>query len=71
MNRQLSLEFVRIVEQAAIKSGRLMGRGDKEGADQLAVDGMHEQFAKTPVSGTSLSAKAKWMKHRCSTSENM
>ena len=37
MNRQLSLEFVRIVEQAAIKSGRLMGRGDKEGADQLAV----------------------------------
>ena len=63
MNRQLSLEFVRIVEQAAIKSGRLMGRGDKEGADQLAVDGMHEQFAKTP--------KAKWMKHRCSTSENM
>lgn len=52
MNRQLSLEFVRIVEQAAIKSGRLMGRGDKEGADQLAVDGMHEQFAKTPVSGT-------------------
>ena len=52
MNRQLSLEFVRIGEQAAIKSGRLMGRGDKEGADQLAVDGMHEQFAKTPVSGT-------------------
>ena len=52
MNRQLSMEFVRITEQAALKSGRLMGTGDKEGADQAAVDGMHEQFAKTPVSGT-------------------
>ncbi len=52
MNRQLSLEFVRVTEQAAILSGRLMGKGDKEGADQLAVDGMHAQFAKTPISGT-------------------
>jgi fructose-1,6-bisphosphatase II len=52
MNRQLSMEFVRITEQAAVKSARLMGRGDKEGADQLAVDGMHEQFKLTPVSGT-------------------
>ena len=46
------MEFVRITEQAALRSGRLMGVGDKEGADQAAVDGMHEQFAKTPVSGT-------------------
>lgn len=52
MNRQLSLEFVRVTEQAAIRSSRLMGRGDKEGADQLAVDGMHAQFALTPISGT-------------------
>lgn len=52
MDRQLSLEFVRVTEQAAIKSGRLMGCGDKEGADQLAVDGMHEAFSKTAVSGT-------------------
>lgn len=46
------MEFVRITEQAALRSGRLMGVGDKEGADQAAVDGMHEQFAKTPVFGT-------------------
>lgn len=52
MNRQLSLEFVRVTEQAALRSGRLMGKGDKEGADQLAVDGMHAQFALTPISGT-------------------
>lgn len=52
MNRQLSLEFVRITEQAALRSARLVGLGDKEGADQAAVDGMHEQFSLTPVSGT-------------------
>lgn len=52
MNRQLSLEFVRVTEQAALRSGRLMGKGDKEGADQLAVDGMHDQFSLTPISGT-------------------
>ncbi len=52
MNRQLSIEFARITEQAALRSGRLMGMGDKEGADQAAVDGMHEQFRKTAVSGT-------------------
>ena len=54
MDRQLSLEFARITEQAALKSARLVGLGDKEGADQAAVDGMHEQFALTPVSGTCL-----------------
>lgn len=52
MNRQLSLEFARVTEQAALRSGRLMGKGDKEGADQLAVDGMHSEFARTPISGT-------------------
>ena len=30
MDRQLSLEFVRVTEQAAIRSARLMGKGDKE-----------------------------------------
>ena len=40
MDRQLSLEFARITEQAALKSARLVGLGDKEGADQAAVDGM-------------------------------
>lgn len=52
MDRQLSLEVVRITEQAALKSARLVGMGDKEGADQAAVDGMHEQFARTSVTGT-------------------
>ena len=41
MDRVLTLEFVRVTEAAAVKAGRLMGKGNKMGADQLAVDGMH------------------------------
>lgn len=52
MNRVLTLEFARVTEAAAIKCGRLMGMGDKEGADQLAVDGMHSILADVPVNGT-------------------
>ncbi len=52
MDRTLALEFVRVTEAAALKSGRLMGRGDKDGADQLAVDGMRQTFDTVPISGT-------------------
>lgn len=52
MDRTLTLEFVRVTEAAALKSGRLMGKGDKEGADQLAVDGMRQTFDTVPINGT-------------------
>lgn len=52
MDRVLTLEFVRVTEAAAIKAGRLMGKGDKNGADQLAVDGMHSILASVPIDGT-------------------
>jgi len=38
--RNLALELVRVTEAAALASGRFMGRGDKEGADQAAVNAM-------------------------------
>ena len=41
MNRKLSMEFVRITEKAALKSVRLMGTCDKEGADKAPVEGKH------------------------------
>ena len=44
MNRELSMEFVRVTEAAAIACGRLVGRGDKNGADGLAVDAMRAAF---------------------------
>jgi len=39
-DRNLALELVRVTEAAAIAAGRWVGRGDKEGADQAAVDAM-------------------------------
>lgn len=52
MDRSLALEFVRVTEAAALKSGRLLGRGLKDEADQLAVDGMRQTFDTVPISGT-------------------
>ena len=52
MDRVLTLEFVRVTEAAAVKAGRLMGKGDKNGADQLAVDGMHAILSSVPIDGT-------------------
>ena len=52
MNRELALEFVRVTEAAAIASARLMGKGDKIGADQAAVDAMRMAFDTIDISGT-------------------
>jgi fructose-1,6-bisphosphatase II len=37
----MALELVRVTEAAALASARWVGMGDKEAADQAAVDGMH------------------------------
>src|SRR6058998_3275595 len=39
-DRNLALELVRVTEAAAMAAGRWIGRGDKNAADQAAVDGM-------------------------------
>ncbi|MCQ2363377.1 MAG: class II fructose-bisphosphatase, partial [Acidaminococcaceae bacterium] len=52
MNRELALEFVRVTEDAAIACGPLVGRGDKNGADGLAVEGMRKRFDSVPINGT-------------------
>jgi fructose-1,6-bisphosphatase II len=39
-DRNLALELVRVTEAAALASARWVGRGDKNAADQAAVDGM-------------------------------
>jgi len=38
--RNLALELARVTEAAALAAGRFMGRGDKEAADQAAVNAM-------------------------------
>lgn len=52
MDRELSLEFVRVTEAAAIACGRLMGKGDKIAADQAAVDAMRTAFDGVNIKGT-------------------
>jgi fructose-1,6-bisphosphatase II len=51
LERELALEFVRITEAAALAAGRLMGRGDKEAADQAAVDAMRNVFDTVDIDG--------------------
>src|SRR5947207_11333962 len=39
-DRNIAMELVRVTEAAAVGAGRWIGRGDKEAADQAAVDAM-------------------------------
>jgi fructose-1,6-bisphosphatase II len=50
-DRNLAMELVRVTEAAALASGRWMGRGDKEGADQAAVDAMRIVLQSVPMDG--------------------
>jgi len=49
---ELSLEFVRVVEEAAIAAARTMGRGDRHGSDQAAVEAMRRVLDTVPIAGT-------------------
>ncbi len=52
MDRELALNIVRVTEAAALGCAKFLGRGDKEIADQAAVDGMRSMFQVLDVSGT-------------------
>lgn len=51
MNRDLALNLVRVTEAAALRAAKYMGRGDKNAADQAAVDGMRKMFDTVHVNG--------------------
>jgi fructose-1,6-bisphosphatase II len=50
-DRNLALELVRVTEAGALAAGRLVGRGDKEAADQAAVDGMRAMLDTVSMAG--------------------
>jgi fructose-1,6-bisphosphatase II len=50
-DRNLALELVRVTEAAALAAARMVGRGDKEGADQAAVDAMRQMLDSVPMDG--------------------
>lgn len=47
----LGLELLRATEAAALRSGRWMGRGDKEGCDRAAVEAMRFALQGVPMKG--------------------
>jgi fructose-1,6-bisphosphatase II len=49
--RDFALELVRVTEAAALAAGRWMGRGQKEAADQAAVDAMRMVLNTIPMDG--------------------
>jgi hypothetical protein len=51
MDEQLSMAFVRVVELAALAAARAMGIGERETADQAAVEAMRKAFDDLPISG--------------------
>jgi fructose-1,6-bisphosphatase II len=50
-DRNLALELVRVTEAAALAAARMVGRGDKEGADQAAVDAMRAVLDSVSMDG--------------------
>ena len=52
MDRNLSMELVRVTEAAALAAGRWMGRGKKEEADEAATQAMREMFNSIQMKGT-------------------
>src|SRR5271163_4491752 len=50
-DRNLALELVRVTEAAALAAAPLVGTGDKEAADQAAVDGMRHMLHSVRMDG--------------------
>src|SRR5579859_8041119 len=48
----LALEFLRVVENAAIESARTMGQGDRPMSDQAATEAMRKTMDTVPMHGT-------------------
>ena len=51
MESDLALEFLRVVEKAAIASARTMGTGDRNLADQAATEAMRQTLDTVPMRG--------------------
>src|SRR5215471_17267058 len=52
LENDLSLEFLRVVEQAAIACSHTVGQGDRHKSDQVAVESMRQVMDSVPIDGT-------------------
>jgi fructose-1,6-bisphosphatase class II len=52
ITKDLSLEFLRVTEAAAIAAARTMGQGDRKGSDHVAVEEMRRVMESVSMDGT-------------------
>ncbi len=52
VEKQLSMEFLRVTEAGALGAARWMGQGDNDHADQAAVEAMRQMLDEIDVAGT-------------------
>ncbi len=52
MELELALEFLRVVEEAAIAAAHTMGEGNPHKSDQLAVEAMRKALDRVPIRGS-------------------
>lgn len=52
LDSDLSLEFLRVVEQAAIACAHTMGQGERTLSDHVAVEAMRKEMDTVPIDGT-------------------
>jgi fructose-1,6-bisphosphatase class II len=52
IDSDLSLDFLRVVEQAAVACAHTMGQGDRHKSDQVAVEAMRAEMDSVPIDGT-------------------
>jgi fructose-1,6-bisphosphatase class II len=52
IDSDLSLDFIRVVEKAAIACAHTMGQGDRHKSDQVAVEAMRQELDSVPIDGT-------------------
>src|ERR1044072_2342085 len=52
LDSDLSLHFLRVVEQAAIACAMTMGQGDRHKSDAVAVEAMRKEMDSVPINGT-------------------
>jgi fructose-1,6-bisphosphatase II / sedoheptulose-1,7-bisphosphatase len=51
VNRNMTLEVVRVTERAAVAAVSWRGKGDEKAADQAAVEAMRDELGRIPING--------------------
>ena len=51
LDRNLTLEIVRVTERAAVAAAGWRGKGDEQAADAAAVDAMHAEMGRVHMNG--------------------